>query len=210
MRWYSRKAEASCGEGKLNLKNKNNFWVNIGLLFPLILWALLHFSSNIAFFYKKNLFYVFFAIASLTIFSIVVYWGFVKKDIKGRSDWSLNLQRKETKIKKIALIAFAIVFLPAFSAFMGFLLTIPPAYPCYMLATDKFSKYAIVSDINNTGRTPGVFVLLYLYFEEDDYSGTLKWRKPAIDSQNINAGDSIFIHGRSCAFGYVVDSVVAH
>jgi len=92
------------------LKKQNNFWINVGLLFPLILWSLLYISSDIAFFYKKNLFYVFFAIASLTIFSIVVYWVFVKKDIKGRSDWSLNLQRKETKIKKIALIAFAVVF----------------------------------------------------------------------------------------------------
>jgi uncharacterized membrane protein len=197
------------GEGKLGLKKNNNFWINIGFLLPLIMAALLHASSEIAFFYKKNLFYVFFAIASLTIFSIVVYWGFVKKDIKGRSDWSLNLQRKETKIKKIALIAFAIVFLPAFSAFLGFLFTTPPAYPCSKLASEKFSKKAIVSDINHAGRTPGVFVRLSLHFEDDDYSGTLKLRKSAIDSQNINSGDSIFIHGRSCAFGYVVDSVIS-
>lgn len=192
------------------MKKQNNFWINVGLLFPLILWSLLYISSDIAFFYKKNLFYVFWAIASLTIFLIAGYWGFIRKDSKGRSDWSLNLQRKETKIKKIALIAFAIVFLPALSAFLGFLFTTPPAYPCSMLASEKFSKKAIVSDINNAGRTPGVFVRLSLHFEDDDYSGTLKWRKSAIDFQNINSGDSIFIHGRSCAFGYVVDSVMVN
>lgn len=179
-------------------------------MLPLILGTLLYFSSNIAFIYKKNLFYFFWAFASFSIFFTAVYWVFIRKDSKGRSDWSINLQNKKTRNKKIGLVVFAAVFWPAFSAFMGYLLTIPPAYPCDMLATDKFSKYAIVSDINNTGRTPGVFVRLYLYFEEDDYSGTLKWRKPAIDSQNINAGDSIFIHGRSCAFGYVVDGVMAN
>jgi|GEM_PF-3964321 len=186
---------------------KNNFWIQLGLLYPLIMSVLLYASSDIAFVYKENIFYVVFALASFIVLSIVIYWGFIKKNAKGYSDWSLNLQRKETKFKKIALIAFAIVFWPAFSASVGFLFTIPPAYPCNMFATEEFSKKAIVTKINNAGKTPGVFVRLSLYFEDDDYSGTLKWRKPAIDFENINTGDPIVIYGRSCAIGYVVNRV---
>jgi len=75
-------------------------------------------------------------------------------------------------------------------------------FGCHIHLVKSFYSLSVVSKSIGSDQ----FVRLSIYFEDDDYSGVLKWRKSAIDFQNINVGDSIVIYGSSCEFGYVVDN----
>ncbi|WP_233011208.1 hypothetical protein [Rheinheimera faecalis] len=189
------------------MNKKQNIWILTTGLTLSLLGFLLHRASNIAFFYEKNLFNVTVALTSLSILVLVIYFGFIKKNDNGKSDWQNNYQGAATKRKKISICIASIILIPAFSLFIGFILTVPPAVPCDIFAAKHFSRTAVITDINNTGRTPGVFVRLYVDFKNDNYSESFKWKKPSLDSEGIKAGDTILIAGQTCGFGFVINKI---
>lgn len=189
------------------MNKKQNIWIfGTGLILSL-LGFLLHRASGIAFFYEKNIFNATLALTSSSILFLVIYFGFIKKNANGKSDWLDNYQGAITKRKKISICIASITLIPAFSLFIGYILTVPPAVPCNIFAATHFSRIAVVTDINNTGRTPGIFVRLYVEFKNDNYSESFKWRKPILDSEGVKAGDTILIAGQTCGFGFVINKL---
>jgi hypothetical protein len=189
------------------MNKTQNIWIFLTSLVLAGLGFLLHSASAIVFFYKKDLFYSTLAILSLSIFFAAIYLVFIRLNAEGKTDWHANLQRAGSRNKKLALIAFSFIFWPMFSLSVGFVLTDIPAIPCDKFSAQSFSTAAVVTGINNTGRTPGALMRLSIHFKEEDYSSSFKWIKSDIDSQSIKESSTITIHGRSCSFGYVVEKI---